>query len=147
MWHRLASNFLCNLSWPWALVPSASNFQWLVYWCGPLHAGQNLTRSKRPFSVTFHLPQSAKWPMSTRLDNFTRPFPAMPKFFGPYGTALRKDSTLNYYSEISQLKRLSLYLLTVTLSLSPNIMLFGVRSRWTILFSLCRYRRAKHSLK
>lgn len=40
-----------------------------------------------------------------------------------------------------------LYLLTVTLSLSPNIMLFGVRSLWTILFSLCKYRRAKHSLK
>lgn len=39
------------------------------------------------------------------------------------------------------------YLLMVTLSLSPSIMLFGVRSLWTILFSLCKYRRAKHNLK
>lgn len=34
--------------------------------------------------------------------------------------------------------------LMVTLSFSPSMMLLGVRSRWTILFSLCRYRSAKH---
>lgn len=32
----------------------------------------------------------------------------------------------------------------VTLSLSPSMILLGVRSRWTILFSLCRYLNAKH---
>lgn len=38
---------------------------------------------------------------------------------------------------------LTAHSLMVTLSFSPSMMLFGVRSRWTILFSLCRYLNAR----
>lgn len=36
------------------------------------------------------------------------------------------------------------YWLMVTLSPSPSMMLLGVRSLWTILFSLCKYLKARH---